>query len=267
MADQETPSADAPMTSIAWDWVARLYDTYARVTYDLPFYLREATSGGDVLELMCGTGRVSLPLAQAGIKLTCVDASSEMLAVLKEKLARQTGLLSEVQVIQMDVRQLALPQQFDLVLLPFQSFGEITSPVEQQQALSHIRRYVRDGGRFICTLHNPHVRRTTADGQLRLLGRFPMAEDRATLLLWGLASYDAATQVVEGVQLYEEYDGAGVMQRKRLLDMRFALLARDQFEARAVAAGFRVAAFYGDYDSSSFKEETSPFMIWVLETA
>ncbi|MGZ3667083.1 MAG: hypothetical protein ACXVDA_21665, partial [Ktedonobacterales bacterium] len=144
-------------------------------------------------------------------------------------------------------------------------FGEITSPKEQQQALSRIRQHMRDGGRFICTLHNPHVRRTTADGQLRLLGRFPMPEDQATLLLWGLASYDAATQVVTGVQLYEEYDGAGVMQRKRLLDMRFALLERDQFEARAAAAGFRVAAFYGDYDYAPFEEATSPYMIWVLE--
>jgi hypothetical protein len=150
-----------------------------------------------------------------------------MLAVLKEKLAHLSGPLGEVQVVQMDVRKLALGWQFDRVLLPFQSFGEITSPHEQQEGLSRIRQHVRDGGRFVCTLHNPHVRRATADGQLRLLGRCPMAEDQATLLLWALATYEATTRVVMGVQLYEEYDAAGVMRRKRLLDIRFALLDPD----------------------------------------
>jgi ubiquinone/menaquinone biosynthesis C-methylase UbiE len=74
--------------SIHWDWVAGLYDTYVTTTFDLPFFLREATAtGGNVLELMCGTGRVSVPLAEAGVHLTCVDGSAEMLARLREKLA------------------------------------------------------------------------------------------------------------------------------------------------------------------------------------
>jgi predicted RNA methylase len=70
------------------------------------------------------TRHISLSLAQATVKLTCVDASSEMLAVLKENPARYTGLLDKMQVVQTDVRQPALHRQFDLVLLPFQSFVE-----------------------------------------------------------------------------------------------------------------------------------------------
>jgi SAM-dependent methyltransferase len=247
--------------------VAHLYDTYVTVTADIPFYRRAAVSDSDVLELMCGTGRVSLPLAAAEVRLTCVDASSAMLAILKEKLARLPELAGNVRVVQMDVRQLALGRQFDLVLLPFQSFGEIVSADDQQQALTRIRQHMKDGGQFICTAHNPHVRRKTLDGQFRLLGRFPLEEEQGTLLLWGLATCNPATQLVEGVQLYEAYDSVGLLQSKRLLEIRFVLLERDQFEARAAAAGLRVAMLYGDYDWAPFDEETSPYMIWVLEKA
>jgi SAM-dependent methyltransferase len=267
MSNQQLRSDDSSVPSIAWDWVARLYDTYVPVTYDIPFYLRAAARASDILELMCGTGRISLPLAEAGANLTCVDVSSAMLAVLNEKLDRRPELRGKVYVVRMDVRQLALHRQFDLVLLPFQSFGEITSPDDQHQALTRIHQHMKDGGRFICTLHNPQLRRQTLDGQLRLLGKFPLAKKKGALLLWGLATYDPATQLVEGVQLYEEYDGVGLLQRTRLLEIRFVLLERDQFEARAAAAGLRMAALYGDYDAAPFDEQTSPFLIWVLEKA
>lgn len=266
MANQQPQAGDPAIPSIAWDWVARLYDTYVTTTHDIPFYLRAAASATDVLELMCGTGRISLPLAGAGVNLTCVDASSAMLAVLDEKLARRPELAGAVRVVRMDVRQLALNRQFDLVLLPFQSFGEIVAPADQREALARIRQHMKDGGQFICTLHNPHVRRKTIDGQLRLLGKFPLVKTGA-LLLWGLATHDPATQLVEGVQLYEEYDGMGLLQSKRLLEIRFALLERDRFEARAAEAGLRVVALYGDYNSAPFDERTSPYMIWELEQA
>jgi len=74
--------------TIAHSRFADLYDSYVRVTQDIPFFLYAARQiDGGVLELMCGTGRVSLPLVEAGVRLTCVDYSADMLAVLRRKLA------------------------------------------------------------------------------------------------------------------------------------------------------------------------------------
>lgn len=249
--------------SIRWDWVASLYDTYVTATFDLPFFLREATAtDGDVLELMCGTGRVSVPLVEAGVHLTCVDESAGMLARLREKLAAQ-GL--SAQVVQMDVRQLDLGDRFDLVILPFNSFGELTSLADQRATLTRIHAHLRPGGRFIVTLHNPHVRRQLLDGQLRLVGTFPQAGQPGTLLVWAIATYDAATHLAKGCQFYEEYSDSGVLERKRMLDIEFSLLEREEFEALATAAGFAITGLYGNYDRSPFHEETSPFLIWMLE--
>ena len=248
---------------IAWDWVAELYDAYVTTTLDVSFYLAQASGlTGDALELMCGTGRVSIPLAEAGVHLTCVDASAGMLARLREKLAQRPAAAHNITIIQADVRDLPLDRQFDLILLPFHSFSELTTEEDQRQVLTGVARLLRAGGRFICPLHNPSVRRVTLDSQLRLIGRFPLGVGQ--LHVWSVASYDPVTGIADGAQYYEEYDDAGTMLRKRQLPIRFALLDHDRFEAMALPASFRVQALYGDYDSAPFNPETSPFQVWVL---
>lgn len=264
MTDEPRRAGHAiPSNAIAWDWVASLYDTYVTVTADVPFYLAEASGvTGETLELMCGTGRVSIPLAEAGARLTCVDASAGMLARLRAKLERLPTAARNITVLEADVRQLDLDRQFDLVLLPFHSFSELTDEADQRAALATVARLLRDGGRFICPLHNPPARRATLDGQLRLVGRFPLGEGQ--LHLWSVASYDPITRLADGVQLYEEYDDVGTMLRKRQLPIRFALHDHDQFEAMALAAGLHVVGLYGDYAYAPFQPETSPYQVWVL---
>jgi len=257
--DQQQPST----TTGAFDWVAELYDAYVTTTADIPFFLDAArVAGGPVLELMAGTGRVSLPLARAGVNLTCVDISGPMLDRLRAKLAAE-GLRAEV--AEADVAKLDLPRRdYALVLLPFQAFGELVSLAAQREALERIAAHMAPGARLICTLHNPAVRRRTVDGQIRLLGSYPVPERSLTLLLWSIQTEDPGEPVVGATQLYELYDPSGLLVEKRKLDVRFRLVERDAFEALAAAAGFTVEALAGTYDSAPFDPRTSPFMISTL---
>lgn len=249
--------------TIEWDHIADLYDSYVHADFDIDFFIKEAANtSGEVLELMAGTGRVSLPLLQAGARLTCVDSSSAMLARLRTKLAQQ-GLSAEI--FQMDVRNLALHKQFGLVIIPFHSFGEITSPADQRQALLSIYEHLSEDGRFICTLHNPQKRLQTVDGQLRLYGTYPIAARQSTLMFYRYATYDATNRIVHSLQFYEEYDTNGIMREKRYLEANFSLLQKAEFESMALSAGFKIAALYGDYSYEPFQDEISPYMIWVLK--
>jgi SAM-dependent methyltransferase len=248
--------------SIEWDRVASFYDLYAQATFDIPFFVQEATRlPGNVLELMAGTGRVSLPLVKAGVRLTCVDNAPEMLAVLSQKLVREH---LSVQVYDMDVRDLAFDQLFDLIIIPFHSFGELISSDDQKRVLTRIHEHLTERGRFICTLHNPSHRLRSVDGQLRLVGSYPGVDPQTSLLFWSVSNAEPATNIVHAWQFYEHYDQHGMLQEKRILQIRFALLQRAEFETLAAAAGFQVLSFYGDYVYAPFQEETSPYMIWVL---
>lgn len=245
-----------------YDTVADLYDIYVPVTFDVDFFLKETQkTTGEVLELMSGTGRVSIPLLEAGVKLTCVDLSAESNTILKDKLLR-LGLKADVYTA--DVCELDLAKKFDMVVIPFHSFAHITSPDDQRRALARIQQHLLPGGTFICTLGNPKMRQQAVTGQLRLLRTYSLP-DSGKLLLWVLENNDEDDeQVVEAKQFYEEYAANGVLRSKRLLELHFRLTHRDEFEELAKAVGFKVKAFYGDYAWSEFNDD-SPFMIWILE--
>ena len=246
-----------------YDYVADLYDIYVPATFDIDFFLTEAKkTTGEVLELMSGTGRVSIPLIEAGVKLTCVDLSAGLNAILEDKLQKM-GLKADV--YQMDVCELELQKKFDMVIIPFSSFVHITSPDDQRKALARIQQHLIPGGTFICTLGNPKLRQKAVDGQLRLFRTYSLPDTQGQLLLWITEDIsDDDEQIVEAMQFYEEYDAKGVLQSKRLLELHFRLSQKDEFEELAKNAGFKVTALYGNYAYSEFSDD-SPIMIWFLE--
>ena len=248
-----------------YDPIANLYDTYVPATFDIDFFVNETKKAkGEVLELMSGTGRVSIPLLEAGVKLTCVDLSAELNTIFQEKL-NQKRLKADI--YQMDICELDIPKKFEMIIIPFHSFAHITSLEDQRKALERIHAHLSAGGTFICTLGNPVPRKQAVNGQLRLFRTYPL-DNGGSLLLWILEHFiPEDDQVVEALQFFEEYDVDGSLQSKRLLELHFRLSGKDEFEALAKAAGFEVKAFYGDYTCVEFNAASSPFMIWILETA
>jgi SAM-dependent methyltransferase len=248
-------------TLIDYDRVADVYDLYVTQDFDVPFFVEEAgKTRGKVLELMCGTGRVSLPLAAAGADLTCVDASEGMLARLKEKLR---GRNLAARVVRADVRHLDLPPEFDLAIIPFHSFSELVSEKDQELALEAIHGCLKEGGRLICPLQEPGIRARLADGTLRSNGAFPT--ENGTVVVSGFETCNEHTGIVDRSQFYEFFDASGTLRAKRLLPMQFILIGREQFKELATATGFGVAALYGDYERDDYREGISPYMIWILQ--
>lgn len=246
-----------------YDYVADLYDIYVPATFDIDFFVAETKKvSGEVLELMSGTGRVSVPLLEAGVRLTCVDLAAGLNAILEDKL-RKLGLKADVH--QMDVCELELRKKFDMVIIPFSSFAHLTTLDDQRTVLMRIGQHLIPGGTFICTLGNPKIRKKAVDGQLRLFRKYPLPNTQGQLLLWIVENVsDDDERVVEAMQFYEEYDAKGTLRSKRLLELHFRLSQKDEFEELAKSSGFRIKALYGDYAYSEFGDD-SPFMIWFLE--
>ena len=247
-----------------YEQIAEIYDVYANADFDYDFFRQEARqSPGPVLELMSGTGRLSIPLIEAGVSLTCIDSSPAMLHIFRKKLATRNLAAT---LIAMDVCELSLGRSFPLIILPFHSFSEITDTVLQRQALKKIREHLDSNGRFICTLHNPPVRLKTVDGSKKLLGEFPMGSlVGGKLRLLSMESFDPVTMLVTGRQFYEKYDAAGRLQATKVVDLRFYMHTVTSFGRLVSETGFRIGALYGDYDRTDFEPERSPVMIWILQ--
>lgn len=247
--------------TINFDTVADLYDYYVTADFDLTFFLKE-TEGykREILELMCGTGRVSVPLLEAHHRLTCVDYSQAMLDVLADKI--QTRHFP-VHLVRMDITTLDLGKKFGLILLPFHGLMEITSPEGQQQALTCIAKHLERDGVFLCTLQNPTVRLREADGCQRVLGTFA-AGGAQQLVVSYTNGYDAATGLVSGYQFYELYNNLHVLTEKRFLPIHFRPISRTGFEGMLQGTHLAIEALWGDYGYGPFDEEKSAYMVYKL---
>jgi ubiquinone/menaquinone biosynthesis C-methylase UbiE len=249
---------------IQFDKVADLYDYYVKVEFDIDFFLQEAKKiGGKVLELTCGTGRISISLLEAGVDLTCVDYSEGMLAVLRKKLYRNR---LSCRVLKMDITELSLQDRFDLIFIPFNSFSEIVDKSKHKKALERIRAHLTDRGLFLCTLQNPKVRVKSMDGAIKTLGDFP-TDSGGSLVVKSQLSYDASARLAHGFQYYEIYSDRKALIDKRTLEMNFYLFTKTEFEDLIHSTGFQVEKLFGDYDCSGFDEDKSPVMVWKLSKA
>jgi SAM-dependent methyltransferase len=137
-----------------YDNIARLYDPWSRgVVEDVPYYVEEAVrSGGPVLELGVGSGRVAVPIAAAGVEVVGVDLSQGMLDVARERAA-----LAAVQVDLRhgDMRDPPVEGEFPLVIIPFRSLLHMETDVDRRAALRAVWKHLAPTGRFIFDVFTP----------------------------------------------------------------------------------------------------------------
>jgi SAM-dependent methyltransferase len=250
------------MPAVDYTMLADIYDRFVKTDLDVAFFREEVRQvKGGVLELMCGTGRLTLPLLADCASLTCVDSSPDMLAHLRAKLKSVTY---SPEIVEQDVTRLSLPGQFDLVLIPFNAFSEITSPADERDALRSIRDHLSPQGKLVVTLHNPAVRLRKVDGCPHEMGSMP-ADERGELLSLTLTEeYDASTGMVTGQEVFAARDSGGRLLWQRTIALAFRLLSVADLEAMATQAGLSVDRVYGNYDRSPYDPSESPFIICFL---
>lgn len=245
---------------INFDKVADIYD-FNDFDYDIPFFLKETEGyNGEILELMCGTGRISIPLLDSGRKMTCVDYSIGMLDSFERKIKDKNFI---VDIVKMDVTNLNLKKKFGLILLPSHSISEILSTELQYKALKSIWLHLDRKGVFILTLHNPKVRLKSTDGVIRVIGVFPMNQG-GKMIFSAMNQYNQTDKIVSGFQFYEIYDSSNVMIEKRFLEINFKLISDSELRSMIKDLGLEIIDKYGDYSYGRFDEETSNYMIYKM---
>jgi SAM-dependent methyltransferase len=249
-------------------WTAEIYDYQTEgVAGDVDFWLDLARqAGGNVLELACGTGRVVIPLARGGVRVTGLDISPNMLAVARRKLNEEPPeVIERVALVGGDMREFEIGRRFGLVFVAFRSFQALLTPADQRACLECAARHLERGGLLALHIFNPRLSRLTAET--------PVQEDREDFegpdgmhIRWsGETTYDLAKQTLRSVWRYERTasDGA-VTHSEHVLKLHYFF--RFEMEWMLEACGFEIEALYGDFDRSPFAAE-SPEMIFVARKA
>lgn len=221
---------------------------------DVAFYTALAVErGGPMLELGCGTGRVLLPTAKAGVEVTGVDVSEPMLAVCRSKLAEETPeVQGRVRLARADMRSFDLGRRFGLVTIPFRPFQHLVTVEEQMACLACAHRHLEPGGTLALDVFNPSLKRLVDPKYLRESEpepTFVMQDGRSVMRTDRNASVDLVNQVIHAELIYYVTHPNGTQQRL-VHDFPLRYFFRYELEHLLVRAGFEVEAVYGDFDRS-----------------
>lgn len=241
-----------------YELIAELYDHVGlyRDRPDVGFFVAAAReSGGPVLEIGCGTGRVLIPTARAGIATVGLDLSPGMLAVCREKLRREPeAVRSRVELVQADMRGFELRRRFALVTIPFRPFQHLLTVRDQLACLENIRRHLVDGGRLILDLFNPsldYLANRRLGEEFGEEPEFSMPDGRRVIRRHKIVADDRFTQVI-GVELlyYVTHQDGREERLVHAFQMRY--LFRFEAEHLLARAGFRLEELYADYEKRPY---------------
>jgi SAM-dependent methyltransferase len=218
------------------------------------------------LELACGTGRVLIPVAEAGVQVIRLDGSPGMLEKLRDKLQTlPVDVRARLRVLKGDMRSFDLGRQFAFIYIPARSFLHLMTVDDQKAALGCIHRHLQDDGRLALNFFNPSLSliNEAADRWRPFVeGREFVNERGNRVMVWNTRRYDTVNQVIEQYTIYDEIDEGGRVVDRRYMPLTLRWIYRFEFEHLLATCGFAVEALYGTFDREPFSNERQE-LIWV----
>lgn len=233
---------------------------------DAAFYVEEALrAGGPVLELGCGAGRLTIPVAEAGVDITGIDASADKLEAARHKARRLGEGSGSVNFAQAEVFDFGgkVETKFSLAIIPFSGFLSLLTTDDQVRALHNIFRHLLPGGRlaFDIMFPDPDLLMSESD----VLYHVKDVTDPVTgrrFVLWRQTGYDCYSQIENVRTVVEELDEQNAVCRRTVRDKQVRYVHRWEMHHLLRLCGFEVLNLFGDFDRSAF-DDPSAEMIWV----
>ncbi len=236
-----------------WDGEIDFYREFARQAKE-----REQS----VLEIACGTGRVTLPLARDGVDIVGMDLDEEMLHVARQK----SEGIPNVGWVRADMRSFDLSRTFGLIISPGHSFQFMCTPEDQVRALESFKRHLTPDGTLII-----HIDHQSVDWLGSLCGKFEPERDVShpqtghTIQKANAWTYERSTQTASVISRWEELDESGsILRTWERKPMALHCVFRFEMEHLLARAGFAKRAVYGDFLKNPLGEISSD-MIWVAQ--
>lgn len=253
-----TMSASTP-----YDHFARFYDlSHDELAEDIPFLLSVTEeSGGPVLELGCGSGRLLVPLARAGYAVTGIDNSPEMLARARLRLGGEAPeVRNRVSLVEGDMAVPAVEGGFGLAFFGYNTFMHLDE-ARAATALRQLKPLLAPGGRLLIDVDNPLLLASAADDPDFVLEDELRDIDGETIRQYTAYESVPGEQAVDVTWVYDRTAAVDDPATRVKVRLRYHYLYPHQIELLLELLGLRLTALYGDYDSSRFNEDSERLIV------
>lgn len=221
------------------------------------FFLHHAHQAhGPILEPMCGTGRFLIPMLQAGFDVEGFDASAHMLDAFKKKYALISNQTPPVR--QEWVQHFSSNKRYQLIFVPYGSWGLITNLEESQKGLSVLFQHLLPGGKLILEIETvASVPQPCGIWRRGIHTRV----DGSKIALSTLTSYDNTSQIFQSLCRYESMVN-GHIEETEEEDFRQYLYRFDELDELLKRAGFKDIKKYPAYDCTQAPDENTSIIIY-----
>ncbi len=212
--------------------------------------------GGPILDIACGTGRLTIPLAKLGYEITGVDLTIEMLEVAKKKALDQNLLINWIYA---DARNLDLGRKFNMIFTTGNSFQHFLDRESQEGLLRTVYRHLDQDGVFAFETRNPALLRLAVDQDVEKDAGTYIDKDGFQVSSTYRRSYDHKNQL----EFYtftdrKSIDESNVEEIVQPFAIRYFF--PQELESLLYYNGFTLEQMYGNFDLSLFQAD-SPLMV------
>nr|WP_240961702.1 class I SAM-dependent methyltransferase [Nonlabens sp. Ci31] len=229
---------------------AHIYDGMNTNLADLQFYKSwlPKNKNARILELCCGTGRLTLPIAKDGYDISGVDYTSTMLDQARAK-ASEEGL--EVEFIEADIRNLELNKKYDLIFIPFNSIHHLYTNEDLFKAFKVVKNHLKEDGLFLLDCYNPNIQFIVEGEKEQKEIAAYTTNDGREIWIKQVMRYENKTQIN---RIEWHYYINGEFDSIQNLDMR--LFFPQELDAYLEWNGFNVIHKFGDFKEEAFNDES-----------
>ncbi len=240
---------------------AELYDLfYDDFEDDLEMYQGFAgRTGGSILEVGSGTGRVALALAEAGHTVVGLELSDAMRARARHKTDR-AQLSDRATFVAGDMRRFAIEPHFGLIIVPLNTFLHNLTLDDQLATLACFRQHLRPGGRLVLDCFNPDPAYAADDGRLMVQRSVTDHETGQIALLLLSRSTDWGNQLQEITYLIDRPDQTGLVQRV-VLQTSFRFIFHNEMQLLLKLGGFELQETFGSYALEPFESNSDKLIV------
>jgi SAM-dependent methyltransferase len=217
---------------------------------DISFWVELAARfGGDVLEAACGTGRVLLPIARAGINIDGIDLSKEFIKIIKEKLtAESLEVQKRVTIYEGDMRDFSLAKSYDLIKIPFRPLQHLYTVEDQLKVFQMFARHLKKNGHLAFNVFYPNYQTIDELGIEKEDQSWIDPQDSSITVKRSFikTKADKLRQFFEAEFIFRSYRGKKLVKEERSL-LKMSYYTYPHLELLLKTTGFNIVEEYGSF--------------------
>ena len=235
-------------------------DYYGRNIEDIPFWVNSCQNANKILEIACGTGRITFPIIESGKKVFALDYSESMLKILKEKAKQKKYNLENLEIYCQDMRNIDINEKFDVILITSNSVNHLEKTEDFEKMIDYAFNILNNNDVLIFDALKPRFKYLMRNmDEYYDEDEFILSKTGEKVKICENSKYDHATQINNVNYYYIDSKG-----QKMTLNIKVRLYFPQELDYIISKSKFKIKNKYDWYDLREFKGKTNE-QIYILE--